>query len=484
MGIYLSTPETTKNSEYGTNDRLQYGLSSMQGWRRTMEDSHIAQLDFTSTLNRNASIFGVFDGHGGCEVAHFCRNHMVQELLNLEAFQQGNYELALKQLFHRMDEMLQDEANFAEIESYKQLAFPPKKESTGGEQTTRRESMNILEQFRILTGAIPSQENPTIESKQSPVPVTNKSEEEEEERNKDEVQTFPEPAINKSEVLNVSLDNPDNATNDDKEAQEDKSKEILQSDSKERSVDDREKILKDSNDQEKKVNISGPELKTNQPTTTPNSLVLYRGPGSDDELKQVFSEGDSRFCTLPDHRIQAGCTSIVALLCGEQLYVANAGDSRGVLCRNGQAIPMSFDHKPTSKIEYTRIREAGGFVNSVGRVNGNLNLSRAIGDLKYKQVENVSVEQQIITAEPDIEKFLITDDDEFFVLACDGVWDCMTNEQIVEFIKQRINTKSVHEIVEEILDRCLADDVRRITGIGTDNMTCIIVKFNKLKQLR
>lgn len=108
-------------------------------------------------------------------------------------------------------------------------------------------------------------------------------------------------------------------------------------------------------------------------------------------------------CNLPDHAIHAGATAIVAVLTGRVLTVANAGDSRAVLCRAGGAtLPLSFDHKPQQEVEMTRITKAGGFVNHFGRVNGNLNLSRSLGDLKYKQVPGISPPEQIITAEPDI----------------------------------------------------------------------------------
>jgi len=107
-------------------------------------------------------------------------------------------------------------------------------------------------------------------------------------------------------------------------------------------------------------------------------------------------------CNLPDHTVHAGATAIVAVIVGRTVTVANAGDSRAVLCRAGAAYPLSFDHKPLQERELTRIRNAGGFVNHFGRVNGNLNLSRSIGDLKYKQVPNIAPPDQIITAEPDI----------------------------------------------------------------------------------
>lgn len=91
------------------------------------------------------------------------------------------------------------------------------------------------------------------------------------------------------------------------------------------------------------------------------------------------------------------------MLLGNTLTIANAGDSRAVLCREGGVTePLSFDHKPQQPREMTRISNAGGFVNRFGRVNGNLNLSRSIGDLKYKQVPGISPADQMITAEPDI----------------------------------------------------------------------------------
>ena len=72
---------------------------------------------------------------------------------------------------------------------------------------------------------------------------------------------------------------------------------------------------------------------------------------------------------------------MVALLMGQELYVANAGDSRCVVCRKGQAIEMSLDHKPEDDIERNRIVKAGGTITGDGRVNGGLNLSRALGKL-------------------------------------------------------------------------------------------------------
>lgn len=102
-------------------------------------------------------------------------------------------------------------------------------------------------------------------------------------------------------------------------------------------------------------------------------------------------EGDDQFLNnmLEGPGSSSGCTAVIALLTGNELYVANAGDSRCVVCRNGAAVDMSLDHKPEDAEELERIQKAGGRVTMDGRVNGGLNLSRAIGDHAYKTVRKL-----------------------------------------------------------------------------------------------
>ena len=103
----------------------------------------------------------------------------------------------------------------------------------------------------------------------------------------------------------------------------------------------------------------------------------------------------------------SGCTAVAALIVpdanekGRRIYVANAGDSRCVLGLAGEAKPMSYDHKPGNAEEHSRILNAGGFV-EFDRVNGNLALSRAIGDFEFKQNPSLPAEQQIVTADPEV----------------------------------------------------------------------------------
>ncbi|XP_040160775.1 protein phosphatase 1G [Anopheles arabiensis] len=198
------------------------------------------------------------------------------------------------------------------------------------------------------------------------------------------------------------------------------------------------------------------------------------------DMGEYINEEDAAFMkTITDEPGKdSGCTAVVALLHGKDLYVANAGDSRCVVCRNGKALEMSFDHKPEDTAEYQRIEKAGGRVTLDGRVNGGLNLSRAIGDHGYKMNKSLPAEEQMISALPDIEKITVGPEDEFMVLACDGIWNFMTSEQVVQFVQERINKPGMKlsKICEELFDHCLAPHTRG-DGTGCDNMTAIIVQF-------
>ena len=77
-------------------------------------------------------------------------------------------------------------------------------------------------------------------------------------------------------------------------------------------------------------------------------------------------------------------------------------------------------------------------MNEMGRVNGNLNLSRSLGDLKYKQIVNAPPQDQMITAFPDVTATQMTPQDEFMILACDGVWDILSNQDACDFVRERI----------------------------------------------
>lgn len=154
-----------------------------------------------------------------------------------------------------------------------------------------------------------------------------------------------------------------------------------------------------------------------------------------------------------------GCTANVIMIEDmKKLYIANAGDSRCVLARNGKAIPLSFDHKPDNEEEKNRIEKAGSTIQE-GRVDGNLNLSRALGDLKYKTNRSLRPEEQPITSNPDTKVVDMTSEDDFIIMGCDGIWETKSNEEMVEFIYNKLKEKKdLTTIVEEILYDIVSPD--------------------------
>merc|ERR1712060_60873 len=110
-----------------------------------------------------------------------------------------------------------------------------------------------------------------------------------------------------------------------------------------------------------------------------------------------------------------------ALIQDAKLTVAHVGDSRGVLCRGGLAVAVTEDHKPEIEKERRRIEGLGGFVSHIGcwRAMGILAMSRAIGDLFLKPY---------VSAEPEVRTVPLEEDDEFLVLASDGIFDVFDND--------------------------------------------------------
>jgi len=115
-----------------------------------------------------------------------------------------------------------------------------------------------------------------------------------------------------------------------------------------------------------------------------------------------------------------------------------------------------------------------------GRVNGNLNLSRALGDLQYKRNKDLTPGEQVISGVPDLKTETLSAQDRFLVIACDGIWNSMTSQQVVDFVNERLDSGlKADKICEEILDHCLAP-TKDGDGNGCDNMTVVIVLLNSV----
>jgi len=150
------------------------------------------------------------------------------------------------------------------------------------------------------------------------------------------------------------------------------------------------------------------------------------------------------------------------------LNVINSGDSRCVLCKNNIGISLTKDHKPNNFEESKRIKNLGGKIYYDGydwRIL-DLSVSRAFGDISA---------EPYVTCEPDLFKYKLNKYDKFIVIACDGLWDVMTNEEVVNFILHECYDDSGKRIKDKIAKK-LAD--KAIQQGSTDNVTIIVVFFS------
>lgn len=211
-----------------------------------------------------------------------------------------------------------------------------------------------------------------------------------------------------------------------------------------------------------------------------SKLMTYK-KSSGDSGASLFGRGNTEEIAWG-----TGCTACSAIITPTEIIVGNSGDSRAVLARKSTTpggkflgVEMSIDHKPELSTERARIEKAGGFVED-NRVKGVLNLSRSLGDLEYKADATLTVADQMITAVPEIRREKIGSDGVFLIIACDGIWDCLTSQEAVDYVGDLLSNKKRDKIstsIEDMFDKIVATDVASSGGIGCDNMTCVVIQF-------
>lgn len=168
---------------------------------------------------------------------------------------------------------------------------------------------------------------------------------------------------------------------------------------------------------------------------------------------------------------ESGTTAVTVFLTPTHIICANSGDSRAILVTGGKVEKLSDDHKPSNPMERDRIYAAGGLV-SMERVDGDLAVSRAFGDFRYKEAPGVEWKKQKVSVEPDFTIYpRRPSQDEFVIVACDGIWDVFSNDEVG--MKTRALAKFGADectIAEFLIDDALVRNSR-------DNMSVICVRM-------
>lgn len=174
-------------------------------------------------------------------------------------------------------------------------------------------------------------------------------------------------------------------------------------------------------------------------------------------LRQSYLVTDKQ---MGESQIQFSGTTCISVLIRKQgnerwLYAANAGDARAVICRNGKAVRLSYDHKGSDESETKRIVDAGGFV-VLNRVNGILAVTRSLGDHAMKDY---------VIGEPHLTSILLEPTDTHLIIACDGLWDVASDQEAVDLILPETDT-------QKMSDKLL---LHALKNGSTDNISVMVV---------
>lgn len=181
-------------------------------------------------------------------------------------------------------------------------------------------------------------------------------------------------------------------------------------------------------------------------------------------LRRAFLSADARLRALWPRGEPGGSTAVALLVSPRFLYLAHCGDSRAVLSRAGAVAFSTEDHRPIRPRERERIHDAGGTI-SRRRLEGSLAVSRALGDFAYKEAPGRPPEQQLVSAEPEVTALARQAEDEFMLLASDGVWDAMSGSALAGLVASRLCLGLAPELLcAQLLDTCLC----KVLGAGLE----------------
>eukprot|EP00092_Neocalanus_flemingeri_P027446 GFUD01029767.1.p1 GENE.GFUD01029767.1~~GFUD01029767.1.p1 ORF type:complete len:1184 (-),score=323.29 GFUD01029767.1:921-4472(-) len=188
-------------------------------------------------------------------------------------------------------------------------------------------------------------------------------------------------------------------------------------------------------------------------------------------FKEAFTTCDKDFVATSK---KSGSTAVCALIKGGLLYVAWLGDSQATLVRGGVPIKIVASHKPNRDDERARIEALGGAIMHFGtwRVNGQLAVSRAIGDGEYKPY---------VSAEPDVTTVVLNGSDEFLIVGCDGLWDTVTPEEATEIVFNHLEEKRAE--AGDIGDICARLATKAKEKGSGDNITIIVVFLKSVEEV-
>ncbi|CAD8143725.1 unnamed protein product [Paramecium octaurelia] len=212
-----------------------------------------------------------------------------------------------------------------------------------------------------------------------------------------------------------------------------------------------------------------------------------QNPDMEECFRNAFELTNSEILQSEFDTALSGSTTVIALIQQNQLWTANVGDSRAILCRNSngwRAIPLTRDHKPSDEAEKQRILQAGGriqsqrdfFGNSVGPERVWLSYIDAPGLAMTRSMGDKIGAQAGVSSVPEVFQFTLQQNDKFLVIASDGVWEYLSNEDVMNIVIPYYEKGELDQAGEKLMMEAIHSWKKN--SPARDDITFIIVQLN------
>ena len=446
----IAIANTEKTTYDKTFKNMKIGVCEMQGWRRTMEDAAIVLPNF----ERNTSLFGVLDGHGGSIISEFVSVNFKNILVRCKSYKKGQYEKALFETFLIMDELLKNKKiNSFIYETHYQKEKENDKEEIENIDNKRIKKENVIK-LRFEIGE--------YEFDLDEIDLGNET---------DSYETIifdyknnSKKNIEKNIETTLTSDDSDIKLKLDLSKEEEISNKNLQlNDIFFQQSSKQNALLNDLPSFDEAFNIRKCRLKFHQKQI---ENIPIENSGSSNSIK-----------FQPLIAYEMGTTANIMLIKNNVIYIANVGDSLSVMYKDKKAYNLNREHQVVIEEEKERVIKSGATIQGY-RINGMLNLTRAIGDIRFKKDKNLKRNEQSVLAFPEITRIDDIKNIEFIIMGCDGVWDCVKRQLLCEYIEKEIKENpeaKLSDILATIFDKCISPFMGKV--LGTDNMSCIVIQF-------
>ena len=463
--LNLAEPITNKIFKNYENENIRVGICLMQGWRKTMEDISLGLPDFDG----KNSLFGIFDGHGGSIISQFAACNIENILVNSKSYQSLKYEQSLIDSFVILDELLKSN----KIDKFLKKIVKFQK-NTKLNHTVH----NSIISNELMKNNIKNDPNTDYLFFSSPDCDTNLKYEfpdlQNYLKNKNRINEYNNGIYTINNINNLHANNFNYISNLQKSnICKTRSHSLRKQNNIQSITDNNLKKIKNSFIINQNLQNENDNIFEAEDISKSNINAKY-------EINSTFKEFEEK--SNPAYIANdIGTTANICLLKRNCIYIANVGDSLSVMYKNKKAYRLNKEHKTTMEKENIRIRKEGGEIDHF-RINGKLNITRAIGDLNYKNKKNKFIYEQDVLAIPEVYKYNLEDAD-FIVMGSDGFWDYGDDVQIIcdniyDEIKKNPK-RDLCDLIGTIFDKALAKANNYLRG--TDNMSCIIIQFLKNK---